>query len=323
LRGVRGKELCDYNLNKVSALIISPDQPVLHNKIVDFTEKLYFCTMKRCVSFLLPLLLVFVITSCQFSRLMKSDDPEKKFAKAVEYYNKKDYSHAMQLFDQLMSVMRATDKAQKIYYFYAYCYYGQKDYTLASYYFKRYVTNFPNTKEAEECAFMSAYCTSLNSPEYSLDQTTTFEALKELQLFANTYPKSTRVPECNDIIDKLRVKLEYKDYNVAKMYYTMKDYAASIRSLNNILKEYPETPHKEEILYLVYKSWYSYAKQSVEEKKKERYQKTIASCNDFIQQFPEGHFAGDAKDLKVKSQAEIELLKKKNLPSQTNIIKLD
>ena len=274
--------------------------------------------MNKRFSFFLLLLLVFIITSCQFSHLLKSDDSEKKYAKAIEYYTKKDYSHALQLFDQLMSLMRATDKAQRIYYFYAYCYYGEKDYTLASYYFKRYVTNFPNTKEAEECSFMSAYCNSLNSPEYSLDQTNTYDAIKELQLFVNTYPTSAKIPECNDIIDKLREKLEYKDYKIAKLYYRMEDYAASIRSFNNILKDYPETPHKEEILFLVFKSYYKYAKQSVEERKKERHLKAIAAYNDFIQQFPASQYLTEGKDLKEKSQKEMDLLNKKSQTTQVN-----
>jgi outer membrane protein assembly factor BamD len=274
--------------------------------------------MKKCVAFLVPLLLVFIITSCQFSHLLKSDDTEKKYAKAVEYYNKKDYSHAMQLFDQLMSVMRATDKAQKIYYYYAYCYYGSRDFTLASYYFKRYVTNFPNTKEAEECAYMSAYCNSLNSPEYSLDQTTTYDAIKEFQLFANTYPASSRIPECNDIIDKLRAKLELKDYNIAKMYFRMQDFAAAIKSLNNILKDYPETPHKDEIMFMIFKSWTRYASQSVESRKKERFQKALVAYNDLAQQFPSSQYMQEARNLKEKSLKEIDAINKKGTPIQLN-----
>jgi len=274
--------------------------------------------MKKSFSFFLLLLLIIIVTSCQFSHLLKSDDSDKKYAKAIEYYNKKDYSHALQLFDQLMGVMRATDKAQKIYYFYAYSYYGQKDYTLASYYFKRYVTNFPNTKEAEECAYMSAYCNALNSPEYSLDQTTTHDAIKELQLFVNTYTASARIPECNDLIDKLREKLEYKDFKIAKLYYRMNDYSASITSFNNILKDYPETPHKEELLFLIFKSNYKYANQSIEEKKKERHLKAIAAYNEFVQQFPASQYLSEAKDLKEKSQKEIDLLNKKSQTTQVN-----
>ena len=277
--------------------------------------------MKKKFSFLLLPLLVIIVTSCQFNHLLKSDDTEKKYQKAIEYYNKKDYAHALQLFDQLMAVMRASDKAQKIYYFYAYSYYGQKDYTLASYYFKRYVTNFPNTKEAEECAFMSAYCNSLNSPEYSLDQSTTYDAIKELQLFTNTYPTSSKIPECNDIIDKLRAKLEYKDYKIAKLYFRMQDFAASIRSFNNILKEYPETPHKEEILFLIFQSYYKFTKQSVEEKKDERHVKTLAAYNELIQQYPASQYLSEARYLKDKAQKEMDALNKKNQTSQLNSIK--
>jgi outer membrane protein assembly factor BamD len=277
--------------------------------------------MKKRFSFFLLPLLVFIITSCQFSHLLKSADTDKKYAKAIEYYDKKDYAHAQQLFDQLMSVMRATDKAQKIYYFYAYCYYGEKDYTLASYYFKRYVTNFPNTKEAEECAFMSAYCNSLNSPEYSLDQTSTYDAMKELQLFVNTYPTSAKVPQCNDIIDKLREKLEYKDYKIAKLYYKMQDYTASVTTFNNILKTFPETPHKEEILFLVFQSWYKYAKQSVDEKKKERDEKAILAYKELVQQYPASQYLGEATYLKEKAQKDIELRNKKNQTTQLNSLK--
>jgi outer membrane protein assembly factor BamD len=274
-------------------------------------EKLYFCSMKKCVPGLSVLLFALIITSCKFQHLAKSDDAEKKYAAAVEYYNKKDYSHALQLFDQLMTSLRATDKAQKIYFFYSYCYYGQKDFTMASYYFKRYVTNFPNTPEAEECAFMSAYCNFMNSPEYSLDQTSTHEALKEFQLFVNTYPTSKRVPECNDLMDKLRFKLEYKDYKISKMYYRMDDFSAAIRSYNNIIKEYPDTPHKEEILYLVMKSYYNYAEHSIEEKKKERFLRAIIAFNDLQQQFPQSRFLPDARTMKEKSQKEIDLIKSK------------
>ena len=237
---------------------------------------------------------------------------EEKYEAAVKLYQEKDYSRALQLFDQLIGVMRATDKAEKIYYYYAYSYYNQKDYTLASYYFKRFSNNFPSSPDAEECLFMSAYCNYLSSPDYNLDQTNTFEAIKELQLFTNMYPGSKRVPECNDLIDKLRVKLEMKDYRIARLYYRMDEYGAAIQTLNNILKEFPESQHKEEILFLVFKSYHKFAMESIHEKKKERHTKALASYNEFIAQYPESEFFNEAKGLKEKSRLELETLYKKD-----------
>ncbi len=264
--------------------------------------------MKYKAIFLVAFSLLLIFSSCKFQKILKHGSADEKYEQAVKLYNEKDYSRALQLFDQLTGAMRATDKAQKIAYFVAYCYYNQKDYTLASYYFKRYTTSYPSTDEAEECLFMSAYCNFLSSPEYSLDQTVTYEAMKDLQLFTNTYPTSKRVSECNDLIDKLRLKLEMKDYKMAKMYYRMADYVASITVLNNILKDYPETPHKEEILFLVIKSYHNFAKQSIFEKQKDRHLKTIVAYNDFVAQYPESKFIAEAGELKERSRKQLEAI---------------
>jgi len=268
--------------------------------------------MKSRLAVLLIITLLPFLPSCGFQKILKNGTADEKYEAAIKYYNEKDYSRALQLFDQIMGAMRASDKAEKIYYYYAYCYYNQKDYTLASYYFKRYATTFPNSPQAEECSFLCAYCNYMNSPEYSLDQTITFEGLKELQLFANTYPKSKRISECNDLIDKLRDKLEYKDYKMAKLYYRMEDYAAAITSLNNIIKDFPGTVHKEEIMFLIFKSYHKFAKESIEEKKKDRHQKAIIAYTEFVAQYPESQFLTEATDLKERSKKELEMMYKKD-----------
>lgn len=278
--------------------------------------------MKKGFLFFCLSLIIFLFISCKFSKLLKSDDTEKKYTTALQLYNEKDYSHALQLFDQLMGVMRATDKAQKIYYDQAYCYYYSKDYTMAAYYFKRFSANFPNTHEAEECTFMSAYCNCLNSPEYSLDQTTTHDAIKELQAFINSYPESKRLPECNDLIDKMRAKLETKDFKIAMLYYRMDDYIAAVTSFNNVLKDYPETQKKEEIMFLILKCYYKYGIQSIDPKKPERLQKVFNAYNDFAGLYPSSQYIAEAKSMKEKSQKELDLLGLKAQKKPTIINKL-
>lgn len=277
--------------------------------------------MRKSFLFFCLSLLFFLSTSCKFQKLLKSDDTDKKYAMALQLYSEKDYSRALQLFEQLMGVMRATDKAQKIYYSQAYCYYYSKDYTMASYYFKRFSSNFPNTREAEECTFMSAFSNCQNSPEYSLDQTTTRDAIKELQAFINTYPESKRIPECNDLIDKMREKLETKDFKIAQLYYRMDDYIAAITAFNNILKDYPDTQKKEEIMFLIFKCYNKYAVKSIDARKKERIQKAFMAYNDFATLYPSSQLIAEAKSMKEKSQKELKLLGLKNQKKNTNINK--
>ena len=237
--------------------------------------------------------------SCsQYQKLLKGSDSELKYTKALEYYEKKDYLKAQQLFEQIQSIFRGTDKAEKIAYYNAYCYYKQRDYILAGYYFKSFVTNFSTSVYAEEALFLSAYCNYLDSPRSSLDQSSTTTAIASLQIFISQYPKSDRVPECNKLIEELSVKLEKKDIDIALLYYKMADYKASIVSFNNVLKDYPDTKSKEMILYSILQSKYQYAVNSVYNKRRERFADALDAYDELAAGFPVGEYSDKALSIK-------------------------
>jgi outer membrane protein assembly factor BamD len=247
---------------------------------------------------ILLLLVVLVMVSCgKHQKLIKSTDNEAKYAAAIDYFEKKDYYRALQLFQQLINFYQGTEKAEKMQYYYAYCYYHQEDYVLASYYFKRFVNNYPRSPLAEEAMFMNAYCYFLDSPVSSLDQTNTYNAIKELQLFINLYPKSVRIKEANDLIDQLRAKLQRKDMDIANLYLKMKQYEAAIYSYKNILRDYADTDYKEDILFAIFKSYFNYAENSIPSKQDERYQLALDSYNELIFQFPETKFMKETKNM--------------------------
>ena len=244
------------------------------------------------------LLALLVLASCgKHQKLLKSTDNEAKYADAVNYYETNDYYRALQLFQQLINFYQGTEKAEKMQFYYAYCYYHQKDYVLASYYFKRFVTNYPRSAFAEEAMFMNAYCYFLDSPNSSLDQTNTYTAIKELQLFINLYPNSDRVEEANKLIDQLRAKLQRKDLDIANLYLKMKLYEAAIYSYKNILKDYPDSEYKEEILFSILTSYYNFAYYSVSLKQAERYQSAVDSYNELVFQFPDTKYLKEAKNI--------------------------
>jgi outer membrane protein assembly factor BamD len=244
-------------------------------------------------------LTVLAAASCgDYQKLLKSSDNELKYEKAVAYYQKGDYYRAEQLFDQLIPVYRGTDKAEMLYYYSAQAYYEQKQYFLASHYFKRFTKNFPKSQYAEECSFMAAYCKFLDSPRASLDQTNTYDAINELQLFANMYPQSSRIEECNTLIDELRAKLEEKAISNANLYFRMEDYKAAITSYRNVLKEFPATKHREEIMRDIFRSAYHYASKSVPSKQNERFAEALDAYNAFIAEFPSSEYLRSVTGLK-------------------------
>jgi outer membrane protein assembly factor BamD len=233
----------------------------------------------------------------KYQKLLKSGDNEAKYAAAMDLYEDQDYYRALQLFQQLLTFYQGTEQGQKMQFYYAYCYYYERDYILASYYFKRFSSTYPRSEMAEEALFMSAYCYFLDSPRSSLDQTNTITAINELQLFMEMFPYSERVEKSQGLIAELQLKLEKKDIDVADLYYKMEDYEAAITSYKNILKDYPDTEKKEDILFRVFKSYYFFATKSITAKQAERYQSALDSYNDLVYTFPETQYLREAKNI--------------------------
>ncbi len=263
-----------------------------------YRKLLYLCAMfkKLRTGYLSIGLLLFSLISCSdYQKLLTSSDYELKYQKAFEYYEKKDYTRASTLLEELITVYRGTDKAEEINYRYAYCYFHQQDFLTAGYYFSNFVASFPSSPLAEECAFMVAYCYYEDSPNPSLDQANTYKAIESLQDFMNKHPNSSRNAECNKLIDELRDKLVRKSFESASLYYKLEDYKAAITALNNSLKEFPDTRYREELLFLVLKSSYELARNSIYERMKERFVATTEAYLSFAEEFPESKHINEAK----------------------------
>jgi outer membrane protein assembly factor BamD len=259
--------------------------------------------IKRLLYFVFLIALLQFSSCSRYQRLLKSSDYAKQLELAIKCYDKHDYYRALQLFDNVIAFYRGKEEAEKIHYYYAYSYYGQADYIVASYHFKNFTKIFPNSKFAEECLYMAAYSQYLDSPVYTLDQTSTHDALKDLQYFINAYPKSQRVAEANKLIDNLRSKLILKAFEIAKLYYKTESYNAAQIAFTNILKDFPETAYREEIMFYIVKSNFYYAKNSIADKQQERYKSVIDAYNNLLNNFPETKYKIDATDYYKKTLA--------------------
>jgi outer membrane protein assembly factor BamD len=273
----------------------------------------------------LAICLFTAITGCksQFQKLLESNNTGKKYQEALRLYNKKDYSKALILFEDLMKRYKGTAEAEDLSYYFAYANYYVKDYTTARYQFKVFADTYPSSAKAEESQFMSAYCYYLESPNYTLDQSNTIKAIEALQLFINLYPKSERVAEASKLIDDLRDKLESKSYNNAKLYLDIgtsdiSNYRSAVIAFRNSLRDYPDSKYAEDMQFLIIKAQYLYAKNSLEIRQEERYNEAIALYKEFLKDYPKSKYLKEAEDLKNNAEQGIAEAKK-TLASQKNI----
>ena len=265
------------------------------------------------------LLSLFIFASCtsKFGKVVKSKDKEYKLKMAEQYYAKKDYDKAQQLYTDLLPLFKGDPRFEDIYYKYAYTAYYQKDYENAENLFKTYGENFPNSNKVEETEFMRCMAYYKQSPKADLDQTNTTKTIALLQAFIQTHPDSKKISDANDIIDACRKKLELKEYNNAQLYYDLGYYKSAGVAFSVLIDDFPDSDNGDLYALSSIKSYYRYAEMSVVDKQGERYEKVVADANDFEQRFPNSKLIEQVTTYKTDSENNLKKLQTQNNNEQT------
>ncbi|MEO6441277.1 MAG: outer membrane protein assembly factor BamD [Chitinophagales bacterium] len=264
---------------------------------------------KRFFYFILAFGIIALSGCSKYQSLLKSSDTTLKLQKAKEYYNSGQYYKALPLFEELINFYKGTKEMEDIAYYYAYTHFHMNENLLAAYYFKNFATTYSSNEHAEECLFMNAKCYYLLSPDIQLEQSYTEKAIGELQLFANQYPSGKYVQDANQMIDDMRRKLDLKAFKSAELYFKMGRYNAAAVAFKNLLRDFPDSPYIERAMFMIIKSNYLYALNSIPVKQKERYQTTIDSYQIFANKYSGSAYLNEAKNLYETSTKNITKIK--------------
>jgi len=242
----------------------------------------------------LNLTIIFLICisfSCnEFQKVLKSDDIKSKYDLAETYYENQDFRRASRLFEQIKPKYRGKPQGERITFFYANCLLNTKNYVLAAFEFESFAKAYPLSEKVEDANYFSAYAYYKQSPVFSLDQNETNNAVEKLQEFINKYPNSERMSSANDLVQELRIKLEYKAFEIAKQYNTIRDYKSAIIVLDDFISDYPGTPYREDALFYLFDSSYELAINSVDSKMLERLNDAKKLYNELIEVYPESKY---------------------------------
>ena len=64
--------------------------------------------------------ILFILFSCsEYQKVLKSDDINYKYDKAIKYYQNNDYDRALPLLNELSKIMIGTSKMEEISYYFA------------------------------------------------------------------------------------------------------------------------------------------------------------------------------------------------------------
>lgn len=261
---------------------------------------------------MIPLMLLVGAAGCnEYNEVLKSPDLDYKYERAVGFLDSNKCFSALPVFEDLARLTRGTQMAADVQYHYAKTHACLRDNYLARYHFRMFVKTFPNDPRCEEANFEAAMCSYRLSPSPSLDQTETRSAIEELQLFMDSYPASTRRDSAQTLVDNLRSKLETKSYESAVLYHKTEQYRSAVIALENALRDYPDSPYRERMAFLIIDSHFQYAERSTERRKAERYNDAIEAFLTFVARFPESPMMPDAQRIHSRCIAEIERLEGK------------
>lgn len=171
----------------------------------------------------------------------------------------------------------------------------QKDYQTASQYFETYYTTYPKGEFTELSRFYSGYGLYLDSPDPRLDQSQTYKAIEQLQLYLEYYPQSERAEEAQNIMFELQEKLAYKELMATRLYFNLGTYMGNnfqscVITAQNALKNYPYSKYREEFMFLIIRAKYELALVSVEEKLQGRYRDVVDEYYNYMNEYPEGNY---------------------------------
>jgi len=246
----------------------------------------------------LLILFSFLVMSCNdYQKLLNSSENEvDKYTAAEEYYENGEFRRANALIEQIIPSFRGKPQGERLVFFFANSYYETRSYYSAAIQFENFIKSYPNSQRIQEAYFMEAKSYFMLSPIYTLDQDDTFTGIDKLQVFINRFPNSEYLTEALELMEQLQNKIEKKEFEISKQYYTIRDYSSAIKSLDNFIADNPGTIFREEALYFRWLSQYEIAINSIESRINDRITELERSLENFLRYYPDTIFIDDLSE---------------------------
>lgn len=245
--------------------------------------------------------------SCgDYNKILKSADYNYRYEAAKQFYADGQYTKAVVLLQDVIAVLKGTDKGEESLFLLGMSAYKARDYESAGNFFKKYYQTYNKGLYTEDSRYYNAMSLYKNIPEPKLDQTATYEAVTAFQNLLDMYPNGLYAKEAQDKVFKLQDRLVEKEYLSAKTYYDLgsyfgncsyggSNYEACIITAENALRDYPYTTRREEFAIMILRAKYQLATHSIRSREFERMEAATDEYYAFVNEFPDSKYSNEAK----------------------------
>lgn len=265
-----------------------------------------------------------LIASCSgYNRLLRHGSSEDKYEKALELYNNEKYNKALTLFKEVEKIFEHSDRADSISFYIGICYFRTGDYVSSGEQFNTFRETFRRSPFLEEAEYYFAKGFFYSSSEPENDQTNTHVAMQAIGEYLERYPNSRKKEDLAENLLDLRQRLYDKAYLNAKLYYDIGYYNSAVTALNNAIKRYPDSNHREELLFLIVSSHYEFARNSIASLQRQRYLDMQDAYYTFIEEYPESTFRKDADKMFDDAKKYLDKFSNEEAAVDSNVVNED
>ena len=259
----------------------------------------YCRMMKKTLLRIFPVFaMVLLVAGCsEYVQLLKTGTPQQKYAAGKMYLNAGKHQRAADLFEDIRPMFLGTPQEDSILYFIGLAYYRMRNFEMSGALFDEFRKTYGRSGLLEDAEYLYADGLYRSSPQPNRDQTRTLSAIVAIDEYLQRYPNSRYREEMLDQMESLQDKLKEKAFINAKVYYNIGEYKAATVALRNALDQYPDTPYREEILYLIVKSNYLLASNSLESLQRERFMNVQEAYYNFNGEYPESRYSKEVQKM--------------------------
>jgi outer membrane protein assembly factor BamD len=229
-----------------------------------------------------------LVASCSVvNNALKSGDAEFAYDQALILYENEKWEKAASLFDACRRIYERTPRGDSLSFYNARCRFKSHDYDEAITMLDEFRRTYSRSPFIEDAEGMYALCHYYMAPPPERDQAVTSQAIIAITEFMSRYPESDKIDEFESMLTDLSERLMEKSYMNAYTYYKIGRYKSAIVAFKNAMKQHPNSPYTEEMMYYTTVSAYRLAENSVESKQLDRYLAMLDSYYSFLAEYPE------------------------------------
>ncbi len=167
---------------------------------------------------------------------------EKQYLIGEKFLNRKNYSLAKEIFDQVLTNAPYSKVSDIVQYNVGLCDLRMRNYKEASDEFEYLIENYSFSPYVDDAAYQIGFCSfKISSAVKDYDVAQIDKAIDDLEYFLRRFKTSVYVAQAKSLLNKLVHKKAERMYNIAYFYEKQKKYVAAIKYYEQIVYSFNKT----------------------------------------------------------------------------------